>query len=239
MSYDTVIFDMDGVLVTNSPRWVFDRAASRALVSSGIDEPTERDQELLSGFPADLKAAETYFTDRHRVDFEDLWQRRERFASANQLRLIRSGEKDPYSDIGVLGDLDATFAVVSNNQHATVESVVRHHDIEQHVSAWFGLAPTLEGIRRRKPDPWYLEKAYATIGGRNALYVGDRQSDVRGAMRAGMDSALITRSGNPVDVEPEPTHHIESLVEIRDLIDGGGGSSEHDGGERLSVDKGD
>lgn len=239
MSYDTVIFDMDGVLVANSPRWVFDHAARQALASIGIDEPTERDRELLNGFPTDIKASKTHFTDRHGLDFEDLWQRRERFASANQLRLIRSGEKDPYSDIGILNDLDATLAVVSNNQHATVESVVRHYSIEQHVSAWFGLDPTVEGIRKRKPDPWYLEKAYATIGGGDALYVGDRQSDVRAATRAGMDSALITRSGKLVDADPKPTHHIASLVEIRDLVDEPKESSEHDGDESLPVSEDD
>ena len=235
MTYDTVIFDMDGVLVADSPRWVFDRAATRALVTSGVDEPTERDRGFLSGFPADLNTAEAHFADRYRLDLEELWRRRERFASVNQLRVLRTGEKDPFDDIGVLTELDADIAVVSNNQHATVESVVRQHDIERHVDAWFGLDPTLEGIRRRKPDPWYLEEAHDTIDGGTTLYVGDRESDVSAATRAGMDSALITRSGDPVDVDLEPTHHIASLIEIPALIDGRGTRVEYDRDESHPV----
>ena len=211
MSYDALIFDMDGVLVPNSPRWAFERAAAQALEASGVDAHTERDRELLSGFPTDLDDAERHFTEQHDVSLAELWYRRERFASANQLRLLRAGEKEPYEDVDVLPTLAADLAVVSNNQHATVESVVRLHDIEQHVEVWSGLEPGLQGMRRRKPAPWYLQAANDALEGDTALYIGDQPSDVAAASHAGMDSALLTRTGGPADVDPSPTHQITSL----------------------------
>lgn len=239
MTYDTIIFDMDGVLVPNSPRWVFDQAATQALVESGVEEPTKRDLGFLKGFPTDLRTAEVHFTDNYGLDFETVWRRRERFASVNQLGLMRSEKKAPFTDIGVLAELDATLAIVSNNQHATVESVVRHSDLEQHVQAWFGLEPTLKGIRKRKPDPWYLEMAQAEIDGENTLYVGDKESDVVAATRAGMDSALISRSGNPINIGPKLTHNIESLTDIPTLADDGGVFADHERDENVPAGRSD
>jgi len=220
MSYDVVLFDMDGVLVPNSPRWAFERAAAQALEASGVDAHVERDRDLLSGFPTKLGEAESYFADQYGVSLADVWRRRERFASANQLRLLRAGKKEPYEDIDVLPTLEADLAVVSNNQHATVESVVRLHNIEQYVEVWSGLEPGLRGVRRRKPAPWYLQTAHDSLEGDTALYVGDQASDVAAATHAGMDSALLTRTGDPAEVEPSPTYHLSSLAALPTLVDG-------------------
>ena len=235
MSYDTVIFDMDGVLVANSPRWVFEHAATQALATAGVNEPTDRDQGLLSGFPMDIDAAATYFRTRYGLDLGVLWSYRERFASANQHRAMLGGVKESFDDLGVLAELDVDLAVVSNNQHATVESVVRHYDIERHFDAWFGLPPTLQGVRRRKPAPWYLEVAHEAVNGGTSLYVGDKESDVQAATRAGMDSALISRTGNSPDSDVDPTHHITSLADLPALVENPGGCVEHDSEATRSI----
>lgn len=224
MTYDTIIFDMDGVLVENSPGWVFETAAAEAIRAHGV-EPTDQDVELLTGFPQNIPAAEDHFREQYGLELADLWRRRERLASINQLRAIRRGEKAVYDDVEVLEDLPTNLAVVSNNQHATVESVVRHFDIERHVDVWFGLEPSLAGIYRRKPDPYYLETAIDDIGGDRPLYIGDRLSDMRAAAYAGMDSALISRGASAVADESEhlpestPTHEITSLGSLWALID--------------------
>jgi len=132
------------------------------------------------------------------------------------------------ADVKVLADLDVDLAVVSNNQHATVESVVRHYDIERHFDAWLGLPPTLQGVRRRKPAPWYLEVAHEAVNGGTSLYVGDRESDVQAATHAGMDSALISRTGNSSDSDVDPTHHITSLADLPALVENPDGDMEHD-----------
>jgi len=238
VSYDTVIFDMDGVLVANSPRWVFERAATQALTTVGVSEPTDRDQGLLSGFPTDIDAAATHFRTRYGLDLGMLWSHRERFASANQHRAMLGGVKESFDDLGVLAELNVDLAVVSNNQHATVESVVRHYGIERHFDAWFGLEPTLQGVRRRKPAPWYLEIAHETVDGGTSLYVGDRESDVQAATRAGMDSALISRTGNSSDSDVDPTHHITSLADLPALAENPDGGMEHDSGGTPPIGEG-
>lgn len=50
-----------------------------------------------------------------------------------------------------------------------------------------------------------------------------------------MDSTLNTRSGDPVDVDPEPTHHIASLIEVPPLVDDRESPAEQDGDESLPV----
>jgi len=50
-------------------------------------------------------------------------------------------------------------------------------------------APTVESLAERKPDPGLLEAAMADLGSSDPLFVGDSESDVRAAARAGVDVA--------------------------------------------------
>ncbi|MFB6218112.1 MAG: HAD family hydrolase [Halobacteriaceae archaeon] len=216
MSYDAVVFDMDGVLVENSPGWVFDRAARTALRAHGV-HTTPDAVGRLRDFPRDVPAAEAYFAEQHGVDFDALWGRRERAAAAAQRQAIRRGEKTAYADIGVLPALEADLAVVSNNQHATVETVLGRFGIADHVGAWFGLEPALTGVYRRKPDPLYLERAVDAVGGGTVLYVGDRPSDIAAARYAGVDSAFVDRTGDRGEMGPGSTHTIGTLTAVAGL----------------------
>ncbi|MDY7081908.1 MAG: HAD-IA family hydrolase, partial [Halobacteria archaeon] len=81
---------------------------------------------------------------------------------------------------------------------------------------FYGREPTLDGLQRMKPEPYYIEKALEDLGTRNAVYVGDRESDVLAANAAGIDSVFVHRphtDGYP-DVTSAPTYEIESLHEL-------------------------
>ena len=51
----------DGVLVENSPSWVFEDATVEALAAYGVTDPTPADLGFLEGFPVNLLAATAHF----------------------------------------------------------------------------------------------------------------------------------------------------------------------------------
>ena len=102
MAYDAVILDMDGVLVENSPGWVFEAAAAQALADFGVDDPMPEELALLDGYPEDISAAEAHFETGRGLAYGDLWTRRERAASANQSKAVRRGEKALYDLVDIL-----------------------------------------------------------------------------------------------------------------------------------------
>jgi phosphoglycolate phosphatase-like HAD superfamily hydrolase len=77
----------------------------------------------------------------------------------------------------------------------------------------------LDGFRRRKPDPHYLQEALGTLGVTAGLYVGDRQTDVEAAQAAGLSAVYLRREHNrdrTLRVTPDAT--VESLAELHTLI---------------------
>jgi len=122
-----------------------------------------------------------------------------------------------HDDVAALDRLEVPLGLVSNNQHATIEFLLAHHDLPDFVTAR-GRRPTLDGAAARKPEPAYLEAALEELSVSDALYVGDSQKDVIAAQRAGIDSAYLRRE-HVADVElaAEPTFEV---ADLRDLIRG-------------------
>lgn len=87
----------------------------------------------------------------------------------------------------MLERLDLPLGNVSNNQHATVEFLLAHYDLDGFRTA-YGRQPTLAGAAGRKPE--YLERALADLDTSEALYVGDSEKDIVAARRAGIDSVF-------------------------------------------------
>ena len=52
---------------------------------------------------------------------------------------------------------------------------------------------TVESLERKKPNTHYVERALSDLDADAALYVGDSESDVVAADRAGLDSAFVRR----------------------------------------------
>lgn len=212
MTHDAVVFDMDGVVVERTPSWVFDDAAEEALAAFGIDDLTDEEYQAVRGYAADPETAAERFTERRGVAFETVWATREAFVSAKQLTAVRRGEKTVYDDATTVARLPVDVAVVSNNQHGTVGKLLEYFDIASHVETWYGLRPTMTDMARRKPDTTYLERTLSELGAENAVFVGDRESDIEVASRAGIDVAFVRRPFNEdTDLDLTPTYDIGSL----------------------------
>ena len=102
--------------------------------------------------------------------------------------------------------------------------VASNWDVSLHeVLAVTGLAPLLDGVvtsaelGAAKPDPALLRAALAVAGVRadEALHVGDSvEHDVAGARAAGVEVALVARSGAPQTGAPPGVRVVASLSEL-------------------------
>lgn len=217
MNYEAVVFDMDGVLVEFAEEAVYD-AVRTAFAECGVeDPPAEHVEATTAGVTvSELRSV----CAPHDLDPETFWRTRDAAAARAQIRAARAGDKQPYDDVTALGDLDRPMAVVSSNQQATVDFVLEHHGLAERFEVAYGRAPTLEDLRRKKPEPYFLERVLDDLGVDRALFVGDSPSDVQAARRAGLDSAFVRRP-HRADMDPsiEPTHEIESLWRLPELAD--------------------
>ncbi|WP_339102891.1 HAD-IA family hydrolase [Haloterrigena salinisoli] len=214
-AYDAVVFDNDGVLTTPTDREVLVDAMHDAFAAVGVvDPPSEHVRTVMGPSVDSLREV----ADAHDVDPDELWTAREHAAVAAQLEEIEGGRKRCYDDIDAIRDLEVATAIVSNNQHETIGNIVSHFELDW-FDVWYGREPTVKGIDRKKPTPYYLELALEELGAETALFVGDSWVDVEAADAAGIDAAFLRRDHvEGVGLPREPTVEIESLEEIPRLL---------------------
>lgn len=218
-AYDAVVFDNDGVLVELTPMDVLRSAVRDAFADVGVTDPDPQLVELAADHE-DLAALETVETE-HGVALDAFWEARERRAIEHQQALVRDGDKPAYDDLHRITELDAALGVVSNNQQATVDTVVDHYDLREAVGTVYGREPTVAGARRRKPDTHYLDRALADLDTTDALYVGDSETDVLTAQRAGIDAVFLRRPHRAdLNLSVTPTDEFDSLDALVDHLTG-------------------
>ena len=219
MRYDAVVFDNDGVLTTPTSGDALRRAMRLAFEDHGVHSPAGEDVEtLLSPTVDELETV----ADRYDLAPSRLWESRERAAIDVQREEIRAGRKTLYDDVSAVRDLAVPTAIVSNNQHETIETIVDHFGLEG-FDPYLGREPTVRGIERKKPTPYYLQQAIDELGCVNPLYVGDSWVDVAVSEALEIDSAFIRRPHREhyalgeFGYDADPTHEITSLERLVDI----------------------
>ncbi len=217
MSYDAVIFDNDGVLVTLVEGAILRQAAHDAFAAFDID-PTEADVEALK-----VGVTPTILDDlcdRYDLDPAEFWRVRDRTVSLAQQVEIRAARKALYDDFDVVRRLDVPLGIVSSNQQATVDFVLDHYGIDHLFETAYGREPTPLSLERKKPNPYYLRQAMADLEAETALFVGDSESDVVAADRAAIDSAFVRRAHrDDYALSATPTYEIGSLTPLPELVE--------------------
>ena len=210
--YDAVLLDNDGVIVGRTRYEVLQESAFDAFETVGVEpEPDDAETLAVAVSPAELRG----IADRYGVDPAALWEARDRAAHERQREEIRAGRKDIYEDVAVLRDVDAPLGIVSSNQQATVDFVLEHFGVGELFGTALGREPTPASLRRKKPDPHYVERALDQLDAETALFVGDNESDVEAAHNAGIDSAFIRRPHRrEFDLDVTPTYDVSDLHEL-------------------------
>lgn len=216
MRYDAVLFDNDGVLTTPTRREAMTDAIAATFREFGVLDPDPDHLEQLISI--DVVALEELCRG-YDLDHETFWAVRDRTMTEAHQREIREGRKVLYDDVDVLREVDVPMGIVSNNQHTTIEFLVEYFEIDDLFATRYGRELSLRGLRRRKPDPYYLERAIEDLEVDRPLYVGDSRSDVEVAHRLGIDSAFVRRPHRETyAVEPEPTYEIASFDELATIV---------------------
>ncbi|MFC4552754.1 MULTISPECIES: HAD family hydrolase [Halorussus] len=220
-AYDAVLFDNDGVLVEPPSIDTLREAARSAFEAVGIDDAEESHvEDVMYGVTPDLLRD---VCGAYGVDRETFWAARDRLASKGQRAEFEDGVRDCYDDVVALANFDHYFGIVSSNQHETIEFILEFFEFGDLFETYYGREATIESVARKKPEPYYLERALADIGADpdRALYVGDSESDVEAARRAGMDSAFVRRAHRAdLELSVEPTYEVADLHDVERIANG-------------------
>ena len=215
MQYDAVLFDNDGVLTTITDWHTLRSAVRTAFESVGVVDPDEEEVDAMLG-----TTAETVRTicRRYDVDPETFWRRRDEAAADTQIAAIETGEKQLYEDVGAIDRLSVPRGIVSNNQDRTVKFIASHFELTW-AEVVYGRDPTPQGIVRKKPNTYYLDRAMDALGtdpaSERILYVGDSPKDLTAARRAGIDAAFVRRDHRANETLPyEPAYEVTDLDEL-------------------------
>jgi HAD superfamily hydrolase (TIGR01549 family) len=190
--YDAVLFDNDGVLIEPPARDTQHQATRAAFAEMGIEAVDRQHvRDITSGVTVERLHE---ICTAHDLNPDAFWEARERHDERPQLDAFRAGTRDRYDDVAAIADLSQDCGIVSNNHHSTVTFVLDFFDLRSSFDTHYGREKTVDSLRRKKPNPHYLDRALADLDAASALYIGDSESDVIAARRAGIGSVFVRRS---------------------------------------------
>jgi HAD superfamily hydrolase (TIGR01549 family) len=218
MTYDTVVFDNDGVLVGRTRYDVLEAATEDSFAKFDVTDPDPDDIEEMTIGATPKTVGDV--CSRYGLSPHEFWPTRDQTVAEAQYREVREGRKTLYDDLDTLHDLDVSMGIVSSNQQATVDFVLDHFEVDDLFGAAYGREPTVKSLEHRKPNSHYIDRALADLDADSALFVGDNESDVRAAENAGIDSAFIRRPHRrDWELNVWPTWEIEGLDDLHDIVE--------------------
>ncbi|ELZ78482.1 HAD-superfamily hydrolase [Haloferax larsenii JCM 13917] len=216
--YDAVLFDSDGILVEPPAPETQREATREAFRAVGVEDIRPEHLDAVVGG----KSADALFEvcSVYDLDVSEFWDAFEHHDEQSQFDAFEAGARERYDDVSAIADLSVARGIVSNNHHSTIEYKLDFFDLRSLFDTYYGREKTLESLTLKKPNTHYIDRAMADLGAESALYVGDSNSDVVAAERAGLDSVFVRRAHTrDIDLSVAPTYEVESLHDVVPLAE--------------------
>jgi HAD superfamily hydrolase (TIGR01549 family) len=216
-NYDSVIFDMDGVILDSGLddfQWM-DRIRMQKASELGYDMDKEDAVQVVQ---ATEMSQIRELLERFGMEREELLEIEHRVQNA-KIELIEHGviRLFPESE-RLLKDLDIPVGLATNSPYQAAQFTLNYYGIKNHFDRMEALKlDELEKfVRRKKPHGYMLETIREELGLENPVMVGDSGSDIKAAENAGVDSILVQSysDGDHLD----PTHKVRNLTELKSFL---------------------
>jgi phosphoglycolate phosphatase len=175
-SHVNILFDLDGTLT--DPREGIVACIKHGLSSLGEPSPPDSDLERFIGPPLQDTFAGLLAGDSARIGAA-IRAYRERFAALGMFEnAVYSGIPQVLESLGALG---ATLFVATSKPQVFAEQILAHFGLTRHFKEIFG--SELSGVRSDKGELIGHALLTARLRSDDTIMVGDREHDVRGALR--------------------------------------------------------
>lgn len=221
MEYNSVIFDMDGVILDyegENFNWIY------SLVRDALEQK-DVDAENLSRSELDAFLGERGVQDcveicnKYDVDARTVWTELADATTYARAERIENGNFCLFPEAkGVLRQLHEEgmeMALVSNAPESAIEVMIENYGLRKYFEYFRGIS-SFDDLSDRKPHPDHLNFAKAELKHGPFVFVGDSESDIIAAQNAGMDSVWINRDGGSIDTRPD--YEIEDLEELLRVV---------------------
>lgn len=216
MSYDHVIFDNDGVLLdstTEDLEWM-ERFRVEEAKKLGGQMTLEQSRKVFKANTAEeirKIAEETGLTVSQLRQIEAKKSRK-------KIEKIKKGEISLFdSTVEVLKEIEQPKSMVSNAPLKATRYSLEHYNIQKYFQTV--RSPRLDSIEtymeKKKPNPEMIEKTIREKGSSNPIYIGDSDTDIIAAEKAGIDSIHLETSG---ETAQNPTHTAKNLQQVLQIV---------------------
>lgn len=213
MHYANILFDLDGTLT--DPREGITRSIQFALARLGIDEPDLTRLEPFIGPPLKQAVMRFYGFDEARA-WEAVEHYRERF-KVTGLYENRLFDGIPALLSG-LREQGRTLYIATSKPVVFAREIARHFAFDQHFKVIYG--SELDGTRSDKVELIAHLLAEEQLDPTQTLMIGDREHDLIGARRNGLDCAAVGYGfGSQQELAAHaPTYHFDTLAQLHEAL---------------------